>query len=182
MSVDLEEAKEEVREETKGITIYPFGFVVKWIYKLIKRMKMKKILFIILFLLGLANNVLADNFCARDKDLRFDQIIATTVSGVNSSLVQDTTSTEVIAAQGAGKRTVIESICVQNSDAAVGTWVSILDGATTKWKCYAAVAGGGCCLTLPSPLIGTANTAWNIQAGTTSAEINASLSGCVSAK
>lgn len=98
------------------------------------------------------------------------------VNGTTSAIT-DTTSTQAIAAQGAGVRTYITSITITNSHATVGTFVKVLDGSTIAWEGYCAAAGGGFCISLPVPLRGTANTAVNIQPVTTGANVIASVAG-----
>jgi hypothetical protein len=100
------------------------------------------------------------------------------ISGA-TSVITDTTSTSVIAAQGAGVRTYVTSLLVTNSDATVGTAVAITDGSggTVLWRGYAAPAGGGFSVTFPVPLRTTANTALHAVCATTSAEVYVSASG-----
>lgn len=95
------------------------------------------------------------------------------VGGTLASDVTNTDSTLLVAAAGANVRTYLTQLTVTNNDAAVGTVVKILDGSTTKFRAYAKEAGGGFSITFPTPLRGSANTAWNIQAETTSAQIQA---------
>jgi hypothetical protein len=98
-------------------------------------------------------------------------------NGTTAAIV-DTTTTSVIAAQGAGVRTYITQITVTNSHATVGTFVKITDGASTiLWEGYAAAAGGGATASFPTPLRGTANTAVNAICVTTGANVIASVSG-----
>lgn len=95
-----------------------------------------------------------------------------------TAAITDTTTTSVIAAQGAGVRTYITQITVTNSHATVGTFVKITDGASTiLHEAYAAAAGGGYTATFPTPLRGTANTAVNAICVTTGANVIASVSG-----
>lgn len=100
----------------------------------------------------------------------------TPVKGVTSAIT-DTTSTQVIAAGGVGIKTYITDILVTNSHATVGTFIKILDGSTIIWEGYAAAAGGGFACHLRTPLVGSANTAVNVQAVTTGANFIASISG-----
>jgi hypothetical protein len=95
-----------------------------------------------------------------------------------TAAITDTTTTSVIAAQGAGIRTYITQITVTNSHATVGTFVKITDGASTiKHEGYAAAAGGGYTASFPTPLRCTANTAVNAICVTTGANVIASVSG-----
>ena len=98
------------------------------------------------------------------------------VSGTTSDIT-DTSSTSLIAAQGSGVKTYLTTITIMNSHATVGTWVNVLDNATTKFSVYCAALGGGGTITLPVPLVGTANTAWNVQCVTTGANVRASAAG-----
>lgn len=87
----------------------------------------------------------------------------------------DTTSTPIIAAAGAGIRTVIRSLSITNGHATVDTLVQILDGAVVKYVVFCKAAGGG--VAVPVYLVGSANTAWNAKAVTTGSSISVSLSG-----
>ncbi len=161
----VEEAKEDITEERKRyfnitITIHKgfFNF-------------MKKILSIFFTL------ALAVTFAEAQSLQKAADNPAFSLSGVLTSDVTDTTSTSVIAAQGAKIRTYIDAACAQNSHSTQGTWINFLNGSTVKWSCYAAVLGGGCCVPIKTPLRGDANTAWSIQAVTSGASIRASMSG-----
>lgn len=92
-----------------------------------------------------------------------------------ASPLTDTTSTSVIAAQGAGIRTYLTSITITNGHATVDTRVQILDGTTVRFEMFAKAAGGGCAAVVQ--LRGTANTIWNAKAVTTGSSIDVSLSG-----
>jgi hypothetical protein len=94
--------------------------------------------------------------------------------------ITDTTSTQLVAAKGAGVRTYLQTITVQNSHATVSTWVNILDGAVVRMTVYAVALGGGISIPLPKPLRGTANTAWNVQCETTGANVRANAVGYTS--
>jgi hypothetical protein len=99
-------------------------------------------------------------------------------SGATSDIT-NTTSTSVIAAQGAGIKTYITSILVMNSHATVGTWVNITDGSggTVLATGYAAPAGGGWTL-YPTPGIATtANTAVHAVCVTTGANVRVTVAG-----
>lgn len=98
------------------------------------------------------------------------------ISG-SSVAVTDTTRTEIISAQGAGIKIYLTNILVTNGHATVGTIVKIEDGTTCKYTGFAAAGGGGFSATLPVPLVGTANTAWNMSATTTGGSVVCSLSG-----
>lgn len=97
----------------------------------------------------------------------------------NPSVITGTSSTEVVAAQGAGVRFYMTSLLVTNSDATVGTLVSITDGSggTVLAQGYAAAGGGGFSITFPVPCRTTANTALHAVCGTTSAEVYVSAHG-----
>lgn len=96
------------------------------------------------------------------------------VSGALASDVTNTTSTEVIAAQGANLRTYITSIGITNSHSTTGTVVKLLNGSTLMWRGYA-YAGAG--FMTQVMLRGAANTAWNVQCETNSSAVQVSLSG-----
>ncbi len=96
---------------------------------------------------------------------------------VNGSIVNtDGASTAVIAAQGSGVITYLTDVTIQNTSAA-GVLVEIKDGATVKWRVWAGADGGGITHRFATPLAGTANTAWNIDAGAATTSIYASMAG-----
>lgn len=97
------------------------------------------------------------------------------VSGALAADLTTGTSTPVIAAQGAGVRTIIESLSVSNSHATQGTRVDILDGAVLKWSGFVPALSPGA--NIPVCLLGSENTAWNVQCGTAGAAVRCSLSG-----
>lgn len=105
------------------------------------------------------------------------------VSGVTAAIV-DTTSTQVLAAPGAGLRNYITSIIVTNSHATVSTFVTILDGnaGTIIWEGYALAAGGGFVCTFPTPLKQpTTATRLDVKCVTTGANVIASVAGYIGA-
>ena len=96
--------------------------------------------------------------------------------------IEDTTATVVIAAPGAGASLYITDILVTNSDAEVGTLVSLTDGAAgdTLYAGYVSDVADGApsfSVSLQTPLELTANTALYAKCGTTSAEVYVSASG-----
>jgi hypothetical protein len=97
------------------------------------------------------------------------------LSGSTVAIV-NTTRTEVIAAQGGSVRTYLTNILVTNGHTTVGTIVNIEDNTTVKYSGFAGPLGGFS-VTLPVPLVGTANTAWNVSATTTGGSVICSLSG-----
>lgn len=94
-----------------------------------------------------------------------------------TAAITDTTRTAVITAQGEGVKIYVTHILVTNGDADTGTLVTIEDGTTALYSGYAAAAGGGFSITLPVPLVGSANTALNATCGTTGATVYVSASG-----
>lgn len=106
-------------------------------------------------------------------------LLETVVQG-DTGNITNTSDTSTIAAQGAGVRTYITHISVSNSHATVGTWVNIKDGTTTMYTIYAKEDGGGATITLPTPLRGTANTAWNAANETTGSNTRVNLVGFTS--
>lgn len=96
-----------------------------------------------------------------------------------SIAITGTTSTQVIAAAGAGLKNHITQILVMNSHATVSTWVNITDGSggAVLQTVYAAALGGGAALTFPTPLPVTANTALHAINATTGANVVVSASG-----
>jgi len=101
------------------------------------------------------------------------------VTGAVGSDIVNTTSTQVIAAGGAGIITYITSVQVTNTSATI-TRVDILDGSTIKAYCVVGAAAGSVSsvsLDFVIPLRGTANTAWNVQCATTATVTRASMTG-----
>lgn len=94
-----------------------------------------------------------------------------------TAAITDTTRTAVIAAQGEGVKIYVTHILVTNGDADTDTLVTIEDGSTAMYSGWAAKAGGGFSITLPVPLVGSANTALNATCGTTGATVYVSASG-----
>lgn len=99
-----------------------------------------------------------------------------------TAAITDTTSTAVIAAQGAGVKIYLTSIQITNSHATVGTLVTVLDGATEKLRVYVPALNGTAgestvVLEFPVPIALTANTALNVQCVTTGANVYASAQG-----
>lgn len=102
--------------------------------------------------------------------------------------VTDTTSTEMVAAGGAGIRRYVNSCQFSNTDATVGTYVNVLSAATVIDVVYlapqtASTAGQN---SLPVhyavPLRGAANEAINFQAVTTSAQLRVACQGITAAQ
>lgn len=105
--------------------------------------------------------------------------LSSAVSGVTAAIT-GTTDTSVIAAQGSGVRTYITSIVITNSHATTDTLVEIKDGTTVVFRAFAKAAGGGVAIAFPTPLRGTANTAWNAANVTNSSNTYVSLAGFTS--
>ena len=101
------------------------------------------------------------------------------VTGYNSSAITDTTSTQIVAAQGAGVRFYCTSITVTNADADTGTLVQITDGSggAVLWQGYAREDGGGATITFPTPIRTSANTALHAACGTSGATVYVAASG-----
>lgn len=87
----------------------------------------------------------------------------------------DGASTAVIAAQGSGVQTYLTDMTITNSSD-TGVLVEIKDGSSTKWSAFVP-AKGGITHRFASPLVGTANTAWNVDAASATTTIYASFSG-----
>lgn len=120
---------------------------------------------------------------------KFNRLLVTEInqehlfSCVSSSSIEDTNSTAVCAAD-ADEIYVIKDICCSNSDTAIATRVTILDGATAihdmvLGSMVAAAPGSSTvCQTFPTGIKAAAvNTAINAQATTTSAEVRCSIHG-----
>jgi hypothetical protein len=100
------------------------------------------------------------------------------VSGTLATDLATTTNTQVIAAQGAGVRVYLYSIIVTNNSASVATIVKVNDGSTARARFNAAIASGASANFNLAPLVGSENTAWNVQAETNASSIQATFVGC----
>lgn len=87
----------------------------------------------------------------------------------------DGTSTQCIAAQGAGVKVALTDVTLCNTSATAIT-VDLKDGTTVKWS-FPVPAGGGVVFAFRSPLVGTANTAWNFDPSAAATTITCSMSG-----
>lgn len=92
----------------------------------------------------------------------------------NASVATDT-STQVIAAAGAGIKVYLTTIILTNTSA-TNTYCEIKDGTTVKLT-IPVPANGGAVVSLPAPLGGTANTAWNFDPGTAVTTMYCSMIG-----
>jgi len=109
-------------------------------------------------------------------------ISANFVSGVISTAMTATTSTQLLAAPAAGLRNYVTHIDCGNSAASQGTFILVQDGnaGTTIYEFPAAAAFGGASLTLPTPLRQpTTATALFVQNVTSGASVTCSASGYV---
>lgn len=94
--------------------------------------------------------------------------------------IVNTTDVVVKAAAGAGIRNYVSAISCTNAAAAVATEMVLKDGATVIWRGYlglVAQAAGELNVTFPNPLKSTANTALNLAAITTAAQVYCNLQG-----
>lgn len=98
------------------------------------------------------------------------------VSGVATNT--DGANTSVIVAQGSGIITYLTDVTVTNSSAAA-VMAEVKDGSTVKWR-FLVPAESGITHSFSSPLKGTANTAWNIDAASATTTIYASFAGFTS--
>jgi len=97
---------------------------------------------------------------------------------VGNTTRTNTTAADVIAAQGAGVRTVVTNILVTNAHVSVNTKVEIRDGTTVRVLGFARSDGGGYALHNPSGLfISTANTAVTARCVTTGADVDINIQG-----
>ena len=99
--------------------------------------------------------------------------------GTLASPITDTTSTELEAAPGAGKKIMITSLCVHNMHASVATEIQILSGSTKIYTVPGGAGGGGGAFTFPIELECAANEALNIKPETTGASVRGSFVGYV---
>jgi hypothetical protein len=88
---------------------------------------------------------------------------ANLVYGVSTDTMSTTSAFTIIAAP--------------TTDADTGAVVNIADGATVKWKGYAAKAGGGFASNFPAPLKWTAGTAVTAYCSSTDASVHVSAAG-----
>ncbi len=95
------------------------------------------------------------------------------VSGNTSNT--DGTSTQCIAASGAGVKTYLQSVILTNTSAS-DIYVEIKDGATAKLT-IPVPANGGAVVNLPVPIGGTANTAWNFDPSAATTTVYCSMVG-----
>lgn len=100
--------------------------------------------------------------------------IADKVSGNASNT--DGTSTQCIAAQGAGIITELTLVILTNMHATDTIYVEIKDGTTTKLT-VPVPAKGGVVVPIPDGLPGTANTAWNFDPSAATTTIYCSMVG-----
>lgn len=94
----------------------------------------------------------------------------------STSDITNTTAVEVGAVK-TGKKYCVTGLTVSNTDATVTTIVNLLDGTTPIWHCPATANGGGCVVSFDPPVCGTSNTALNVEAVTTSAQVRVSVKG-----
>jgi hypothetical protein len=87
----------------------------------------------------------------------------------------DGTSTQVIAASGAGIKTYLTDVTLTNTSAS-NIYVEIKDGSTTKWTVPVS-ANSGATLHFTTPLPGTANTAWNFDPSAATTTVYCSAAG-----
>jgi len=105
---------------------------------------------------------------------------ANMVSGCTAKIETTDATNVIVSDAGSGLRYYVTDIMVTNSDATVGTLVTIQDTASTPvvlWQGYAAPAGGGFACHFGTPLKATANKHIQAVCGTASAEVYV----CVSA-
>lgn len=99
--------------------------------------------------------------------------LASLVSGYITNT--DGANTQVIAAGGSGVVTYLTDVTITNSSGS-DVVVEIKDGTTAKWGAVIR-AGGGFTHRFSSPLAGTANTAWNVDAASATSTLYVGYSG-----
>lgn len=102
---------------------------------------------------------------------------ANLVYGVSTDTMSTTSAFTIIAAPTTDLSIHLTSLLVTNEDADTGVVVNIADGATVKWKGYAAKAGGGFASHFPAPLKWTAGTAVTAYCSSTDASVHVSAAG-----
>jgi hypothetical protein len=96
------------------------------------------------------------------------------VDGTNSNT--DGTSTQVIAAAGAGIKQYLTRVSLSNTHASTSVMVALKSGTTTKWRCN--VPPGGRELAFDPPLKpNAANEAWNFDPDAAVTTIECSMNG-----
>lgn len=103
------------------------------------------------------------------------------VSGYTTNIT-GSTSHAVIAAQSTNVKLYITSITAHNSSTEITTWVNIYDGTssgTIKFSGFCPTLNGFS-VTLPVPIVGSANTALSAVCESTSANVRVSASGFIS--
>jgi hypothetical protein len=88
----------------------------------------------------------------------------------------DTTTTELIATQGAAVKIHLTDVSISNSSAATFAEVHIKDGSTTIWT-FPVPGSGGVTHRFATPLVLTANTALNFAASSGVTTITVSAAG-----
>jgi len=101
------------------------------------------------------------------------------VDGAVAAAMTGTADTQVVAAPGAGLRNYITQVTITNDHATVGTVVNLKTAVTTRYKVFAAAAGGGASITLPSPIRCGVNEAFNAANVTTGSSVYVSASGFI---
>jgi hypothetical protein len=96
------------------------------------------------------------------------------VSSGNASNT-DGTSTQVIAAAGAGVKTYITDVTLTNTSAG-NIYVELKDGTSVKWT-FPVPANSGVTHHFGTPLAGTANTAWNFDPSAATTTVYCSAAG-----
>ena len=105
--------------------------------------------------------------------VRMDRTLGDLVSGVVTNT--NGSITPVIAAAGTGVKVYLTDIAITNSSA-TSVAVEVKDGTTARWIAMIP-ASGGISHQFSSPLVGSPNTAWNMDAATATTSIYASFSG-----
>ena len=88
----------------------------------------------------------------------FVQAVTLAEAGADQFNNSNTAGTATVAAPGAGAYLVLTSVTVSNASA-TAELVTLTDGGTVRWQCYAAASGGGGSAQFPTGLRWTANTA-----------------------
>lgn len=87
----------------------------------------------------------------------------------------DGTSTQCLAASGAGIKTYLTDLTLTNTSS-TNIYVEIKDGTTVKWT-FPVPANGGVVFSWKTPIAGSANTAWNFDPSTNVSTVYCSMSG-----
>lgn len=92
--------------------------------------------------------------------------VGATILRVNAGPITGTSTTQIFPPAGSGVKNYLTSIQIFNTANLIGSRIDILDGSTTIWTGYVGSLSQMSPIWFDPPLIGSANTALNVQAAT----------------